>query len=80
MEISYYTNFVARSVVAERLNRSHREPVILDRIQLSRIFNAAVETVIAKAQSFIKNVDIEMRRWVDTQSACTPGDLTLANC
>jgi hypothetical protein len=80
METSYYTNFVARSVVAEKLNFSQREAVVLDRIQLPRILSNAVEAAIAKTKFFIKSVNKEMRRLADTQTACTWQEAALANC
>jgi len=80
MELGYYTNHLARIVVEERLNHSKREPVISDRIQPIRMLNAAVDAASIVIQRFIKNVNVQMRRWVDTQTACTWRDLSLANC
>lgn len=80
MEHGYFVNYVAQAVVVEKLNFAHRERVILDRIQLWPIINAVVEKVDVAVRRLSKNVDRQMRRWVDTQSACTWRDLTLANC
>jgi len=80
MEIAFYTNYVARSVVAEKLNHSRREPVVLDRIQLRQTLTAAVEAISATVQQFITNIDREMRRWVDTQKACTPINYAMVEC
>jgi len=80
MELGYYTNYVARVVAEEKLNQSKHEPVILDRINLWQTLNTAAEAVVPAIQQFIKRVDVELRRWVDTQTACTWRDLSLANC
>ena len=71
MEHGYFVNYVAQAVVAEKLNLARRERVILDRIQVSQIVNAVVEKVGVAVQRITKNVKREMRRWVDTQTACT---------
>ncbi|MBN2389738.1 MAG: hypothetical protein JXR84_03380 [Anaerolineae bacterium] len=80
METSYYTNFVARSVVAERLNRSQREPVVLDRIQFPQIISVAVKAAVVGVQHFAKRVEMELRLLVDTQNACTWQQAALTNC
>lgn len=80
METSYYTNFVARSVVAERINRSQREPVVLDRIQFSQTFSGAVKALLTGVQRFAKLVEMELRLLVDTQNACTWQQAALTNC
>ncbi|HOU16098.1 MAG TPA: hypothetical protein PKZ84_23590 [Anaerolineae bacterium] len=80
MEHGYFVNYVAQAVVAERLNFARREQLIPDRVQLWPIINAVVEKVNVAVQRIIKNVDRQMRRWVDTQTACTWRDLSLANC
>ena len=80
METGYYTNFVARSVVAERLNLSQREPVVLDRIQLTHIFGVAVKAAVARVQHFAKRVEMELRLLADSQNACTWQQAAMTNC
>ena len=80
MEHGFFVNYVAQAVVAEKLNLAHREQVILDRIQILPIVNSVMEKVSVAVQRITKNVSREMRRWVDTQTACTWRDLSLANC
>jgi hypothetical protein len=80
METSYYTNFVARSVVAEKLNRSQHEPVGLDRMQLGQTLNSAVKAVLAGVQRLARLVETELRFLVDTQNACTWQQAALTNC
>jgi hypothetical protein len=80
METSYYTNFVARSVVAENLIRSQREPVVLERIQLPEIFGIAVKAAVASIQHFAKRVEMELRLLADTKTACTWQEAALVNC
>ena len=80
METSYYTNFVARSVVAERLTLSGHEPVVLERIHLPQISSVAVKEMVAGVQRFAKRVEMELRLLVDTQNACTWQQAALTNC
>jgi len=80
METSYYTNFVARSVVAERLNRSQREPMVLEQIQLGQTLSIAVKALLAGVQRFGKRVETQMRLLADTQNACTWQQAALTNC
>jgi len=80
MEHGYFVNYVAQAVVAEKLNLARRERVILDRIQILPIVNSVMEKVSVAVQRITKNVDRQMRRWLDTQTACTWRDLSLANC
>ena len=80
MEIGYYTNFVAHSVVAERLSRSQREPVILDRIQIPQIFSIAMKAMVAGVQNFAKSVEMELRLLADTRTACTWHEAALTSC
>lgn len=80
METSYYTNFIAHSVVAENLLRSHREPVVLDRIQFLQILSVAVQTAVAGIKHFAKRVEMELRLLADTQNACTWQQAALTNC
>ena len=76
----YFTNYIARILVEERLNYSRREPAILDQIHPWRTIRNAAATIATMTQRLIKSINRELRDWVDTQSACTPGNLTLANC
>jgi delta 1-pyrroline-5-carboxylate dehydrogenase len=80
MEHGYFTHFAARTIVAEKLNHSRREQVILDRIEPVHILGTVIETVTTAVQRFIKNVDRELQRWAGTQTACTWRNLSLANC
>jgi len=80
MEDGYFVHYVAQAVVAEKLNFVRRERTILDRIQFSPRIDVIVEKVSVAVQHIIKNVDRQMRRWVDTQTACTWRDLSPANC
>ena len=80
METSYYTNFVTRSVVAERLNHSRREPVVLDRIQFPQVFNIALQAAIAGVQQVAKRVEMELRLLADTRTACTWHEAALISC
>jgi len=80
MEIGYYTNFVAHSVIEERLNRSQREPVVLDRIQIPQILGVAVKTAVDGVQHFAKRVEMELRLLADTQTACTWHEAALTSC
>ncbi len=80
MEHGFFVNYVAQAIVAEKLNLTRRERMLRDRIELSPNINAIVKKVGAAVQRIGKNMDREMRRWVDTQTACTWRDLSLANC
>jgi hypothetical protein len=80
MEHGFFVNHVAQAVVAEKLNHTRRERVILDRVQVSQIVDAVMEKVGVTVQRIIKNVDRQLRRWADTQTACTWRDLSLSNC
>jgi hypothetical protein len=80
METSYYTNFVALSVIAERLNHSQREPVVLERIQLLQILNVAVQAAVNGIQHLAKRVEMELRLLADTRTACTWQEAVLVNC
>lgn len=80
MEHGYFVNYVAQAVVAERLNFARRERLILDRVKLSPIIDVVLEKVGVAVRHLTKTVDRQMRHWVDTQTACTWRDLTLANC
>ncbi|MEJ5309562.1 MAG: hypothetical protein WHX52_07295 [Anaerolineae bacterium] len=80
MEHGFFVNYVAQAMVAEKLNLARRERVLLDRIQVAQIVADVVGKVSVAVQRLLKNIDRQMRRWVDTQTACTWRDLSLANC
>ena len=80
MEPVYYNTFVARTEVAARLQNYRRERITLDRIRpLAGILKLGTQAYAMVTQS-MKNVVTELQKVLDSQHACQPGGLTMAEC
>ena len=80
MDSVYYNTFTARTEVAERLQNFRRERITLDRIQpFVSVVNLATQAY-AMVSQFTRNVVVELQKVLDSQRACQPGGLTMAEC
>ena len=80
MEPIYFNTFVARTEVAARLQNYRRQRITLDS---NRLLDGAVhlgKRAFAMITQFMKSLVIDLQKILDSQHACQPGGLTMAEC
>ena len=76
----YVNDYIARIMVEERLNYPRRKPVISDNFHPWRTIRNAAAMIATIIQQLTKSISKGLKRWADTQTACTWQDGTLVNC